>query len=687
MDFRCKTCGGIFSLSERIAVVKCEYCGVTQTIPMVDNEKRDNLFNRANELRIAGEFDKSMAIYEKIVEEDNTDAEAYWGLVLSKFGIEYVKDPTSNQWTPTCHRSSYDWIVNDVDFLAVCKHSEGSAKNNYIKKAKEIARIQKKIIDIAKSEPEFDVFICYKETDSYGRRTPDSVIANDIYHHLTNEGFKVFYAAITLEDKLGQDYEPYIFAALNTSKVLLSIGTKPEYYNAVWVKNEWSRFLELMKQDTTKTIIPCFRDMNPYDLPNEFVARHLQSQDMGKIGFINDLVRGIKKIINPENKDNKIGQYSETANLNTLKKRIEIFLTDKEWKQAKEYCQKGLDLNPSEADFYIYDMLAKYQVSSLNELSKIQELIDKSKHYHKALRFSNDEQKELLKKCSTENRYFLACDILKNAHNKDDINNAMKILEAIQDHKKGKELYDNCDYYIKIINNNRIYNEGLNKFKKAEYFRAAELFSKISGHLNADELFAKAKYNNEKTKAIDAEIKQKKQDLVSVKNALSRAYKMAETKTFLYTALFLILSYAVAIIASSYEREIHGFMLGSFGSFAATYFLPAGLTFLFYIIRESNEYSFIPKKYKISIKTISSEISSLEQELASIISQSEAEKSSEATFKNFFRLPIEKNEHRESKYDIICPSCRNKITINESDIHNNHAICSICGIQLELKKG
>ena len=45
-------------------------------------------------------------------------------------------------------------------------------------------------------------FICYKETDKDGRRTQDSVLANDLYHQLTQEGFKVFFARITLEDKL-----------------------------------------------------------------------------------------------------------------------------------------------------------------------------------------------------------------------------------------------------------------------------------------------------------------------------------------------------------------------------------------------------------------------------------------------------------------------------------------------------
>ena len=108
--------------------------------------------------------------------------------------------------------------------------------------------------------------------------TPDSVLATDLYHQLTQEGFKVFFSRITLEDKLGIAYEPYIFAALNSAKVMVVLGTKPEYFNAVWVKNEWSRYLALIRGSAKKVLIPAYRDMDPHDLPEEF--SHLQAQDI-----------------------------------------------------------------------------------------------------------------------------------------------------------------------------------------------------------------------------------------------------------------------------------------------------------------------------------------------------------------------------------------------------------------------
>ena len=120
-------------------------------------------------------------------------------------------------------------------------------------------------------------------------------MAQDLYYQLVQEGYKVFFSRITLEDKIGMAYEPYIFAALNSAKVMVVVGTKPEYFNAVWVKNEWSRFLKLIKSNKNKILIPAYKEMDPYDLPDEF--SHLQAQDMSKLGFMQDLIRGIKKIV------------------------------------------------------------------------------------------------------------------------------------------------------------------------------------------------------------------------------------------------------------------------------------------------------------------------------------------------------------------------------------------------------
>lgn len=364
--FKCKMCGGTLEVRENESVCVCDFCGTQQTIATTQDEALQGLFNRANILRMKSEFDKAESLYEKIIQTKPDEAEAYWGLILCRYGIEYVEDPKTFKRIPTCHRTSFDSVIADADYKAALKYADMAQRAIYEAEAKEIDRLQKEILALSQKEDPYDVFICYKETDESGRRTPDSVIANDIYHQLTQEGFKVFYAAISLENKLGSAYEPCIFAALNSAKVMLAVGTKPEYFNAVWVKNEWSRYLKLMKTDRSRILIPCYRDMDAYELPEEFA--HLQAQDMSKIGFINDLVRGIKKVVKTDEPKaaakETVGVSPVSANAAPLLKRAFMFLEDGDWAKADDFCEQVLNLDPENAQAYLGKFLVSVKHAS-----------------------------------------------------------------------------------------------------------------------------------------------------------------------------------------------------------------------------------------------------------------------------------------------------------------------------------
>ena len=292
---KCKMCGGDLVLTGGSTVAECEYCGTQQTVPTQDNEKKLVQFERAERLRRSCEFDKAAGVYESIVADFRQEAEGYWGLVLCKYGIEYVDDPATGKKVPTCHRSSFESVMEDPNFEQTLENADVLARKIYREEAKHIEEIRKGIIEVSAKEEPYDIFICYKETAADGQRTVDSVLAQDLYDALTEKGYRVFFSRITLEDKLGEAYEPTIFAALNSAKVMLAVGTDYEHFNAVWVRNEWSRFLRLMEQDRSKHLIPCYKGIDAYDIPREF--RHLQAQDLGKVGTVQDLLRGIDKLI------------------------------------------------------------------------------------------------------------------------------------------------------------------------------------------------------------------------------------------------------------------------------------------------------------------------------------------------------------------------------------------------------
>ena len=480
---KCKICGGDVSVSEGKTFGTCEYCGSTITLPKVSDEQRLALFNRGNHFRRIGEFDKALAIYENIVREDDTDAEAHWCCALSRFGIEYVEDPNTFEYLPTCHRASFDSFLEDVDFKAALEHSDGLTRRQYQKDAAKIAEVQRGILATSQNEEPYDVFICYKETDDQTReRTKDSVDAQEIYYQLTQEGYRVFFSRVTLEDKAGTEYEPYIFAALNSAKVMVVVGTKPEYFNAVWVKNEWSRFLSMMRKDRSKILLPCYKGMDPYDLPEQLSV--LQSYDMTKIGFVQDLLRGIKKIVNKntgETATPKEASSIETgaailnAQTSALLKRGYMCLEDKDFEKAEDFFEQVLNNDPECGQAYWGKALCKYKVSNAKlfaevlfqkvtehkETEKIKFIVkspeevarEEDQEFGYLKEFSNEELKRYLRiykgvngSCEVSTQYFI--------HHKDIYDNIEELTSLIENRDFERALQyknDSIESAIKII--------------------------------------------------------------------------------------------------------------------------------------------------------------------------------------------------------------------------------------------
>ena len=523
-------CGGSITADDSATVVECEYCGTRQTAPKPCSPELHDLFNRANNLRSKGEFDRAEKIYEQIITTHPDQAEAYWGLVLCRYGIEYVDDPISYKKIPTCHRASFEAVVSDEDYKSAIANADIMQRVLYEEQAREIDRIQRDILALSRNEKPYDVFICYKETDFSGQRTIDSVIANDIYHQLTQEGLNVFYAAITLEGKLGQEYEPIIFAALNSAKVMLVIGTNPEYFKAVWVRNEWSRFLKIIKKDRSKLLIPCYKNMDAYDLPGEFA--HLQAQDMNKVGFMIDIIRGIKKLTQPPAPTQaQVAQPAATAPQHystaapqpkatdprptaqatpkvesipqkaaPLLQRAQLFLEDGEWRSASRYCETVLDLEPQNAEAYLCKLMASLHVSKRQDLALCSKPLSDNDLYHKTLRFASAALAEELisynnliidrvSHSKSEKTYNKAFEILNTAKYKHEFQKAQELFLSIPKFKNSEDLAQQCAEAASraldkefVEQQDRIYTTAvdLQKVKNYKnYNKALELFSQI----------------------------------------------------------------------------------------------------------------------------------------------------------------------------------------------------------------
>ena len=501
--FKCKMCGGTIEFNPGDTVGVCDSCGTKQTLPRLDDDRKANLYDRANHFRRNNDFDKAAGIYEQILNEDNTDAEAYWSLVLCHYGIEYVEDPQSRKRIPTVNRAQFTSIFDDDNYKSALHYADGYQKELYEDEAKAINEIQKGILAISQKEEPFDVFICYKETDNSGRRTQDSVLANDLYHQLTQEGFKVFFSRITLEDKLGTAYEPYIFAALNSAKVMVALGTKPEYFNAVWVKNEWSRYLSLVKNSNgKKMLIPAYKDMDPYDLPEEF--SHLQAQDMSKLGFMQDLIRGIKKIVSAGASKAEVKEtvaVGGNVNVEPLLERAFMFLEDGDWGEANEYCEKVLDQDPKNARAYLGKLMAECRACRMEDLQNCRQPFDGSGNYNKILRFAEPKLIETLKGYiahineRNENArltgiYNRAVSAMNEANSENGYKAAAEIFKTVPGFKDADSLVEKCLDNAEICRKDTLYNSARSQMTGniiRNYESAIRMFESISGWKDADE--------------------------------------------------------------------------------------------------------------------------------------------------------------------------------------------------------
>ncbi len=446
---KCKICGGDIELSNDKTLGTCMYCGSTMTFPRLVNGNRLDAFNRGNHFRRMGEFDNALTIYEQMIAEDNNDAEAHWCAALSRFGIEYVEDPVTMEYIPTCHRASYESFLDDVDYKAAVKYSEGVTQKQYQKDGKKIDEVQKAILSTSLKESPFDVFICYKESDESGGRTIDSVLAQDIYDHLTEKGYKTFFSKITLEDKVGTEFEPYIFAALNSAKVMIVVGTSRKNLDSVWVKNEWSRFLALMKKDKSKVLLPCYKDMDPYDMPEALSV--LQSYNISSIGFMQDLIRGISKIVHSDTKHLVVENKND---IEPLLKRAGLFLETSDFERVSEYCEKVLDIDPENATAYLYKLMAALKLSKESDFDGNAQELDNIQDYQMAMRFADAQLKKRLQHYSEvaclNKAYKNACNLLE-CNDRSSLENALKILEEIRDWLDSTALIEKCNQKLEDL--------------------------------------------------------------------------------------------------------------------------------------------------------------------------------------------------------------------------------------------
>lgn len=289
----CNICGAAYVQKNGRYV--CPACGAYKP-DEISNEEDTLLYNAYQTLRMCN-FEEAGELFEDIIAHFPQSPKGYWGLVLSTYGIKYETDYDGKK-IPTCFAASYESIFDDKNFLTALKLASKEDAQYYQKQAEIIDKNRIEWVTKAKKQKPYDIFISYKDTvleDSI-ERTRDSYEAGDLYNHLVKKGYNVFFSRESLQC-YGEKYEPYIFNALNTAKVMIIYGTSPENITSTWVKNEWSRYAKKIqnKEKAPNSMVLCYHGFNPSSLPAPL--KSMQSIDVDTITWIDRLDSYITDII------------------------------------------------------------------------------------------------------------------------------------------------------------------------------------------------------------------------------------------------------------------------------------------------------------------------------------------------------------------------------------------------------
>ncbi len=490
LNFKCKTCGA--PLDELAAkstdgLVTCQFCGNVWTVPKHDITPDALQFLHIGEHDLdTGKFDDAFSAYKKAAELDSKEPEAYFGMALAEFRIQYLKDHVNNRVQPICYEVTDKKFTDSGSYLRALLNATPEQKVEYEKKGAEIDYILGEFFKLKQAGIDYDCFICVKVTDDKTKQlTEDSKDADYIYRLLQDKGYKPFFSERELRNVTGADYEARILYALATSECMLVVCRNEEYLQTPWVKNEYMRFLKLIndeeKESDSITIV--FNGKPIEKLPNK----------NGKIQGINFALReSDSKIINfvdshtPEAKARRIEEerrkaeeQQETAkrfkeleeqvkNAATSQRSMEVIISPLlmrgyqalnvgEFQKADNYFDLVLEFDPENGEAYFGKLLAELKINKRENLPENTYPIHASLNYQKAYKFGNEKLRGELKTASkrieeTRNdyKYNEGCKLLASSKI-EDIEKAIEIFKQISDWKDSGQKITECQEKIKEL--------------------------------------------------------------------------------------------------------------------------------------------------------------------------------------------------------------------------------------------
>ena len=230
----CETCGGPLEYEGDGTHARCPYCGNNYNFGGGMNYSLSLALSRAGAMRLGCDFEGAALEYKLITDRNPDCAEAWWGLALCNYGVEYIPSAEGGR-LPTFRKLLKTGILADEYYQRAVACAADEQAQSYRAKAEEIERLQSEAAARMQWGRRCDVFICCRR----GREEDEA--ARRLYGVLTGRGLNVFCPEYSLKGLAERDYEPEVFAALYRCRyfILISFGG-----DDARVKNQYTRFGE-----------------------------------------------------------------------------------------------------------------------------------------------------------------------------------------------------------------------------------------------------------------------------------------------------------------------------------------------------------------------------------------------------------------------------------------------------------
>lgn len=412
-NMKCRNCGGELDYSKAVnGVLTCEFCGSKFTVPKsgANEEVRHFLLTGEHELDL-GHFDEAATAYARAVELDSKEPEAFFGLALATAQVRYLKDEVNNRLQPICYSTSDKTFVQDANFKRALALATPDQKKEYEVKGKEIDAIREEFNEFRKQGLNYDTFICVKVTEESGRHTEDSHTASQLYKELKNAGYSPFYSEEEIHGRTGVMYEAMILYALYTAQSMLLVCSDESYLQTKWVKNEYSRFLKMQRDEEKArgSLTVVFKGHAVDRIPG--LNGKVQGIDFNTFNALNqvlDFVQKFRKVEVPSIKRKEYGQAKVgkvAATRQGVEKRklatvaggevsasdraklslVTQCLQDNDFDYARTLVDKIIADNPSNGEAYFLRLLADMSCRDEQDFTKFNAAVTNYEDFEKAL--------------------------------------------------------------------------------------------------------------------------------------------------------------------------------------------------------------------------------------------------------------------------------------------------------------